>query len=60
MPNIDIDDLAAQVAAKLNAPPSQLTREDLADMTAAQIVEAKTQGRLDNILGRTNNEGTNE
>ncbi len=35
-----------------NGGKPQLTREDLKTMTAAQIVEAKTEGRLDLLLGR--------
>lgn len=33
--------------------PSQLTREELASMSPADIVAAKRDGRLDLILGRT-------
>lgn len=32
--------------------PSQLTREELASMSPADIVKAKADGRLDGLLGR--------
>ncbi|MFJ9728309.1 hypothetical protein ACIRP3_36760 [Streptomyces sp. NPDC101209] len=46
---------AQEAAAQPASQPSagQLTRESLAGMTADAIVQAKAEGRLDALLGRT-------
>ncbi len=41
------------VAAEFSTIPQQLTKSDLADLSAEQIVQAKAEGRLRDLLGQS-------
>ena len=43
---------ADQGAARQPSGPTQLTAEDIKNMTPAQLNQARREGRLDNLLGR--------
>jgi hypothetical protein len=63
VPDLDamLDDLVDAVARAAGAaaatpaerPPSGITRADLKTMTAEEIVQAKADGKLDELLGIT-------
>ena len=53
---IDPDDVDPAVLVSLRKaatkPPRQLSRDDLARMSPAEITEAEAAGKLDHLLGR--------